>query len=249
MSTKHCSGSIQALYRVFVQPSLSSRGRRCLSRPALSEIRTSRALSHTTIRYASSRDARHRGPETRREKWDDEITARIFYLVDPQNGEITDEPRTRYDVIRQVDRTTHRLVQIPGAEREGLPVCKIVSKKEEYEREKRLKQDAKGKKKAEAASKSTKTLELNWAVDQNDLRHRLDKMSEFLIEGRKVEIVLASKKKGRKATAPECQDVLKRIRETVDGVPGAKETKSMEGKLGGFATLFFHGIAQQSQST
>ena len=169
--------------------------------------------------------------------------------MDSQNGEITDSPRTRYDVIREVDRTTHRLVQIPGAERDGLPVCKIVSKKEEYEREKRLKQDAKDKKKAEAASKSTKTLELNWAVDQNDLGHRLDKMSEFLAEGRKVEIILASKKKGRKATPAECQDVLKRIRETVDGVSGAKEAKSMEGKLGGFATMFFLGRAQQTQAT
>lgn len=54
--------------------------------------------------------------------------------------------------------------------------------------------------------------------------------------------MLASKKRGRKASPTECQDVLAKIRSVAQSVKGAKE-KSFEGKPGGFATLTFHGKA------
>ena len=104
----------------------------------------------------------------------------------------------------------------------------------------KLKKEAAKAKKKENLD-SVKTLELNWAIDANDLGHRLKKMEDFLSEGRKVEIVLARKKQGRKATVEECEDVLRRIKETVEAVKGAKETQALEGKLGGVATLSLEG--------
>ena len=129
----------------------------------------------------------------------------------------------------------------PGVVEEQIPVCKIVSKKEAHQQQERRKNEAKEKRKASAVTSSVKTLELNWAIDPNDLAHRLDRIQEFLSEGRKVEIILAAKKKGRKANAEECEGVLQKIRTVVKGIDGAKEERPMEGKLGGFSTLSFAG--------
>lgn len=121
------------------------------------------------------------------------------------------------------------------------PVCKMVNRKEEYEKEKARKTKEKGAKKVVDPT-SVKTLELNWAIDvNNDLNHRLNKVKEFLAEGRRVEIVLAKKKRGRVATREECDNVLSRINAAIEEVKGAKQIKAMEGKVGGVAMLLLEG--------
>jgi len=92
-----------------------------------------------------------------------------------------------------------------------------------------------------------KQLELSWAIDTNDLGHRLKKMKGFLEEGRKVEVVVAKKKGGRMASPKECEGVIARVKQAVAEVEGANETKAMEGKVGGTATLFFEGRAKEKQ--
>lgn len=181
----------------------------------------------------------------RTQKWNEEIKARIIQLVDPETERL-EEPVTRYDVLKNLDLKTHRLVQLtpddPG-DRNAIPVCKIINKHESYQAEKRKKAAQKESKQIAAKERSIKTLELNWAIDGNDLGHRLDKMRSFLAEGRRVEVVLASKKRGRKATSAECEEVLRKIRGVADGVPGARESKAMDGKVGGVVTLTFQGRA------
>jgi translation initiation factor IF-3 len=124
-----------------------------------------------------------------------------------------------------------------------IPVCKIISKRDEYENAKRKKAASKEAKKQsfKGSEQGMKTLELNWAIDQNDLGHRLEKLKQFLEEGRRVEVVLAGKKKGRKATKEECEALLDRIETTVEETEGAKEKGPMEGKIGGVAKLTFLG--------
>jgi translation initiation factor IF-3 len=156
---------------------------------------------------------------------------------------------TRYDVLNRIDRTTHRLIQVgeaPGPSdafgaSPPIPVCKIQSKKEIYLDQQRKNAEAKEKKRVSAITSSVKTLELNWAIDGNDLGHRLERMREFLEEGRKVEVVLAAKKRGRKASAAECEGVLRRIRNVVEEVEGSREERAMVGTLGAFTTLAFVG--------
>ncbi|KAF1345672.1 hypothetical protein BDV97DRAFT_358806 [Delphinella strobiligena] len=67
------------------------------------------------------------------------------------------------------------------------------------------------------------------------------RVEEFLREGRRVEVLLAKRKGGRRATEGECRGVVDRILETVEGVEGARQVKEMEGKLAGLVTLFFEG--------
>lgn len=172
--------------------------------------------------------------------------ARVVYLVDPVTNKLEDQPRTRFDVLNTIDRNTHRLVQLSADEPENrgfMPVCKIVGKKEQYAADRERKKQQKEKKTESARVNSIKTLELNWAIDANDLGHRLERVAEFLADGRRVEIVLAAKKQGRKATKQECEGVMKRIYGVVDDVPGSRELKRLEGKLGGFASLVLQGRA------
>jgi len=262
MASKHIthSGSpMKALYTIFVQPTLTTNRQRLarnLSAPQQQQHLTNqtRSFACTPRSFAAAAAAgatgggnkrAARAPEVRTQKWNEEITARILQLVDPDTKTLS-EPVTRYDVLRDLDQKTHRLVQLTPddpEDRHFVPVCKIVSKKEAYESEKKKKTAQKEVKQAAAKERSVKTLELNWAIDGNDLAHRLEKVRAFLEEGRRVEVVLASKKRGRKATLAECEGLLEKIRGVADGVGGAKVLKGFEGKMGGFATVVYQGKA------
>ncbi|KAK3069621.1 hypothetical protein LTR53_011908 [Teratosphaeriaceae sp. CCFEE 6253] len=236
----------QALYRVFVSPALST-ARASLQRspPKPTQPTPQRAFSTTLPRQTKSRIT-----ERRTQKWDDEIRAYQIQLVDPDTERLVDdgEPRTRYDVLKYLDRTTHRLIQVSADEdgvdpRYAVPVCKVVSKKAMYEQDRKRKAVAKEKAKEGVKVGSVKTLELNWAIDGNDLEHRLEKVGGFLAEGRRVEIVLAAKKRGRKASLVECEGVVKRIEGVAEAVAGASVMKALEGPMGGFSTIVLQGRA------
>lgn len=239
--------TVQALFRVFVLPaSLKSTTHRPattkLPRKAVQRLQTHRAFSQSAPSCAKTRVA-----ETRSQKWDHEIKARYIQLVDPNTGKLS-EPTPTFGILSNLDTKTHRLIQLQPEPsdvdpRAFTPACKIISKKEHYESIQRQKTRAKEQKRIQAKTgeAAAKTLELNWAIDGNDLGHRLERMKEFLGEGRRVEIVLARKKAGRRATAEECEAVLKRIRSAVGEVEGASERSAMDGKMGGFARLLFQG--------
>lgn len=246
----HAGSPMKALYSIFVQPTLSaSRTRRPqLTRNAQAprnQLHKQQTRAFATSQPLGLLRKNSRPAEVREQKWNEEITARVIQLVNPDTKSL-EEPVTRYDVLKSLDLKTHRLVQLTPddpEDRNGIPVCKIVSKKEEYAADKRRKEQQKESKQAAAKERSIKTLELNWAIDGNDLAHRLEKVKGFLEEGRRVEIVLATKKRGRKATLAECEEVLEKIREVAGSVKGAKEAKELEGKVGGFATMVIQGKA------
>lgn len=114
------------------------------------------------------------------------------------------------------------------------PIAKIFNKKEMF-------QQKQAQKKTKKPGSVTKTIEMNWAIDKNDLGHRLGKIRDFLEKGNKVEVLLAGKSKGRKATMEEAEAVVKRIRDSVEEVEGAKESRKMEGRLLAPAVLYFVG--------
>ena len=89
-----------------------------------------------------------------------------------------------------------------------------------------------------------KQLELNWAISGHDFEIKLAQMADFLDKGKKVEILLAPKKRQRRATEEEAQEVIKKLRDKIDEV-GAREVKTMEGALLGQATL----TVQKTQSS
>ncbi|KAK4631623.1 hypothetical protein CLAFUW4_03155 [Fulvia fulva] len=256
MSCQRCPSITQALYRAFVLPAVHTSATKrpllphILSKPQSWPSKT-RSFSQTPFHYAKTR-----APEERSHKWNNEITHRHIYLVDQTTGRLEGvDPETgegeptlykTWDIMNDMDDKTHRLVQMSPDEPDNydfIPVCKIVSKKEDYDRQKKRKKQEKQKQKVQAITshEAMKTVELNWAIDKNDLGHRLGKIKGFLDEGRRVEVVLASKKQGRKASKEECEEVLKMVQGVVAKVDGAKEKEALQGKLGGFATLVLQG--------
>lgn len=99
----------------------------------------------------------------------------------------------------------------------------------------------KAKAKAARGSITEKTIELNWAIDGNDLNHRLTKMKGFLEKGFRVDVVLGAKRKGRKATEEEAEALIEKIKKAACEVEGTRESKPKEGKLLGMLTLQFEG--------
>lgn len=94
-----------------------------------------------------------------------------------------------------------------------------------------------------------KQLEISWIVAENDLKHRLGRMKEYLGKGWRVEIIFGAKRKGwmdrREATREEVVNVLETIRGAVRDVEGAKEWREMQGTEGGDAVLSFEGKSKK----
>ncbi|CAG8950192.1 hypothetical protein HYFRA_00008429 [Hymenoscyphus fraxineus] len=163
---------------------------------------------------------------------DQEIPYPYIRLV--EDGILLEGRRRLTFILSQLEPKTESLIMVvEPTEEEPLPICKIINKEAEYKRLKAAK-----KERGKDPGKTTKTLELNWAIGQNDLAHRLEKMRGFLRKGFKVEMVLVKKKaKGKAPVSMETMEgLVKRIREVcVEG--GWREHKEMEGSVGVQVTI------------
>lgn len=167
---------------------------------------------------------------------DDEITYQMVRIV--SDDQKLSPPQYTSSILNSIDQQTQTLVMVAlpsPSDPEAYPICKIQSKQALREAEK-----AQSKRK-EAPSATVKTMELNWAIDPHDLKHRLEKLKDFLSKGFRVDVVMAGKKKGRKATLEEAEAMIEKVREAMKEVAGSKEWRAMEGKVGGTATLHAEG--------
>ncbi|KAJ4351235.1 uncharacterized protein N0V89_006574 [Didymosphaeria variabile] len=244
MSHYHLTSTSRALYRVFVAPSLAPR----LQVPRQYAPTFSRNVPLLPITTVRTKIGGPRKAPAKRQAlsdmytFDNAIQANEINLID-ERGNFN--PNVYYnDAMRKFNRVTHHLLLISEGrtnefgeqDPEHLPTCKIISKMElrsQYN------------KKIEIARKlekgpSTKNLELNWAIAGGDLKHRLEKLKQFLKEGKKVEVLLGPKRRGKKATEEEAKAVLKAVTDAVDECRGAGEVKR-EGVLGGVLTIVFQG--------
>lgn len=234
MRNSRCAFSTAAaLHRVFIVPIEHSCVRRIPNIPAAPAPK--QHLARVQQRnYASLPTAKQRLPN------DDEIPYSMVRMVSDDNK--LSAPQYTSAVLRSIDRKTESLVMValpsppnPESDEPSYPICKILSKQALREAQK-----ARNKMK-EAPSATLKTIELNWAIDPNDLRHRLERVKEFLSKGWRVDVIMAGKRKGRKATAEEAEALVKKVREALQEVEGSKEWKAMEGRVGGAATIFLEG--------
>lgn len=176
----------------------------------------------------------------------------MIQLIDPETNKLL-EPRARWDVLRSFNPKSERLIQVReesdliAGQRHA--VCKIINIKEDLLRQKKSERLLAERRRAEAVSKSVKTLEINWNIDRHDLEYRLARAKEFLQEGRRVDIVLARKRGTKAATEPQCRDLIRIILKSLNDVEGARELKAMEGELGKVTQLWFKGTAQNERST
>lgn len=240
MARAHVTSTAKALYRVFVLPPLTAGP----PRAAIATLPLTRPFSQTSIRCRAG----SRPPEVRQQKWNDEINSEFVHIVEA-DGRLSGAPRRLRSVLASLDLRESRVIQLTkeGDETpDGLPICRIRNIKEFVDEERRNKARQKEQRKESKLRTEPKSLELNWAIDQNDLGHRMGKLRGFLAEGRRVEMILAAKKRGRKASMEECEALLERIRTEAESVPGTTFMGELDGKLGAFSTLKIQGKAQES---
>ncbi|KAJ5773511.1 hypothetical protein N7457_008407 [Penicillium paradoxum] len=147
-------------------------------------------------------------------------------FVQVVNDEGNLDPPTRLeDVLESFDQDKFFLLQVQEGDHNNPPVCKVYNKKEVRAHEK-----AKAKS-ARSSKVALKQIELNWAIDAHDLSHRLKQLSTFLEKGRRVEVLLTTKKRKRSPTVDEIKQVMQSVLDTIREA-GGTQTKAMEGEPG-----------------
>ncbi|KAL2803287.1 translation initiation factor IF-3, C-terminal domain-containing protein [Aspergillus granulosus] len=228
---KHIRGLIsttQALRQIFLVPQTIPRARFTL--PGHVQISSQPRTFHS-----SSPRSRYRGPgasETPNKPGqlkDEAIRAQYVRLVN-EDGNL-DPPEKLSDILRSIERPANFVLQVsPNSHTNEPPVCKIVNRALLAEAERA------SAKAARAAKVSVKQVELNWAIDNNDLTHRLKQITTFIEKGAKVEICLLRKRHKRAPTIEEVKSVMDKVLQTVKDA-GAVQTKAMEGEPGKRLTL------------
>ncbi|KAF7862681.1 hypothetical protein EAF04_007554 [Stromatinia cepivora] len=230
MSNTRCVfNAASALRRVFLAP-IEHLSTLLLRTPTFSSRLTT--IHPTLIQQRTLLKSTSNAVPEQRLPRDEEITDLYLRLKNAEQK--LDAPVRTSEILKSINLKTHMLQIIAYSEDGEPPIAKIIDK-QEAARQKRL------AKKSKNPAAVTKTIEMNWAIERNDLGHRLERIREFLERGNKVEVVLAGKKKGRKATEEEAEGVVGRVREFVEEVSGARESRKMEGKVGVQAVLYFEG--------
>ncbi|MCJ1407593.1 hypothetical protein MMC19_001664 [Ptychographa xylographoides] len=170
---------------------------------------------------------------------DEAIGSRTICLVNAENK--LSPPTYLADVIASLDRRTQVVEQVsdPEDSQFPFPVCKILNKKEERERQKRRAKAAKSQTKM-----MPKKLELSWAIGAHDLEHRMRRVQDFIDDGRRVDVVIgATLRKGQAKKAEKIErkvafETMRNIEIGLKGVQGAKEYRPREGFVGGLVTIY-----------
>lgn len=245
-----CSAS-RALYRVFVAPNVA---RPSTIAPITSTLRAPPQIftAQTPIRLKSFKKK-----DTQRHSlsdaytFDNAIKSDYINLIDDSGKMHRNVPFD--EAMRSFNRTLNHLVLIEGGkldmfgrpDPENPPICKVVSKMDlRLKHQKKLDLERKEKK---GTAVKDKNLELNWAIAPGDLKHRVKKLQEFLLEGRKVEVLIGPKRRGRQATEEECRALLKGVRGAVEEIKGVSEPKPPVGTIGGVMTMIFQGKKQENK--
>ena len=220
----------------YVPPAFGPSRRRlpCLSSPPSSV--------GVTKRHYSSRKNETVNPYFPSRPYDEHVKSPVIHLVDEDKNFRRNQQLEH--VLARIDRTRYFVVQVvPGNSQENVPpTCRLVPKEEIVEISK-----AKLEKKKKKKMDTSKQIQLNWAIDLKDLEHRLQRVKEFLSEGRDVEVILAVKRRGKRANAAEAETVVRRVNEAVASVPGTQELKTREGSIGGLLRLFYRGSKVQQK--
>lgn len=217
---KHIRGlisSAQALRQVFIAPIHTYRIGILPSNPL-------RNAAQTRLFQQSCRlQLREYRPPVKAPPMNGAIRASFVQVVNDEGN--LDPPTRLEDVLESFDHADFFLLQVQEGNRDTPPVCKIYNKKEVREHEK-----AKAKS-ARSSKVAIKQIELNWAIDAHDLSHRLKQLSTFLEKGRKVEVILTTKKRKRNPTVDEIKQVMQSVLDTIREA-GGTQTKPMEGEPG-----------------
>lgn len=165
---------------------------------------------------------------------DNAIAARWIRMPTPEGG--LSPPVSLGAALLGVRQGTEHLVQISKVDGDGIAICRIMTiaemLKQKREKEKMQKEHKKSLKQS-----VPKQIELNWAIGPNDLEHKLTQLKGFIEDGKKVEVVLANKKRQRQATPEEGMEVLRKVKAKLEEADGREITPMRGGQVGKHTVL------------
>ncbi|KAJ5147313.1 uncharacterized protein N7443_001091 [Penicillium atrosanguineum] len=217
--TRGLMSTAQALRRTFLAPLRAPRAALVQSSPLRNVLPVQNGLQMRSLQHS------RRLAFGDYNKWpsNEAIGGPYVQLVNKDND--LDPPIRLSQVLASFDHREWFLQQVSEGAPDRPPVCKILNKKET-----KIKEKARAKA-AKATKIQTKKLELNWAIDAHDLKHRLGQLTTFLEKGAKVELVLTKKKGKRAATVDEIKHVMQSVMDTTKEI-GGTQVKAMEGEPG-----------------
>jgi translation initiation factor IF-3 len=158
---------------------------------------------------------------------DEDIDAPVGVQVVQDDGKLGPVQQLM-SVLQNLSREAEHLVQVsPPDKRRPTAIVKIF-RRADLIRQKVERRKAVQKQQKSVKDKAPKQMELNWAIGPHDLDIKLAQLENFLEKGKTVEIILAAKRKQRKAEPEEGEAVLKTIRARLAKID-AREVKPMDG--------------------
>lgn len=161
------------------------------------------------------------------------------------NGKFDGPLLSRNVMTRLSDTESLRMITpyIPARPKDNVPaqyaVCKIVNKREEFERQREVRER---RRVAKLTSPKTKELEIGWGISDHDLQTKMKQLEGFLSKGMKVEVVLGQKKKGaKKADNDTAKETLDKVRKWIEDT-GTKEYKPMDGAVARTSRIYLEGV-------
>jgi translation initiation factor IF-3 len=266
MASSKCLLSTRlALYRVFVSPlepassssPYSLRALSASSRPQFSNQQLpyaripSQTRNFTNVPKKITGPARKASPNNRvpgtkvsleRLPRDHEITDNMVMVVEA-DGKLSGPHRTR-DILSKIDQSISSLRTIqpkplnPAQGQPAFAICKIINKKEEFQRQVASQKQQKEAQQARRKQNKVKELELSWAIAPHDMAFKLKQLRTFLEKGHKVDLLIAKKKDGKRVTKDEAETMFTQIQAAIQEVEVAKERKSPSGQPGGLMRIF-----------
>lgn len=170
---------------------------------------------------------------------DEDITSNAVHVVRTEH-ELEQNPNLESiqrnvqlrTLLNRIDRTNQHVYQVREASPDSpnpdnwLPLVKIATKLDLRDRLRAEEDSSKAQKRQLA---SNKEIAVSWNIDEGDLARYCDRLTNFLLEGRKVQVTLATKV-GTKGAVPEekRRAVLMAMRETATSARGTKEYRPPE---------------------
>ncbi|KAL9040396.1 MAG: hypothetical protein Q9214_004501 [Letrouitia sp. 1 TL-2023] len=263
---------VDALRHIFLPP--------ILLQPSISPLFRTRFLQ---LRLQSRRNAHYVPLGPAQPSVNTKLTTSRGPLHGPLRGPLRDEAINAFEVqvvsptgtllqptslgaaLQQLDRKNDMLIQVAETihpsqahlppptspsqhdTRRWIPVCKVMNKAMHHKAEKE-----KSKIKKDAAA-TTKTIEVSWGIGGHDLEHRMKRMEDFLMKGRRVEVLFGKKRKGwRKKQGvekDEAREVVRKVKRVMERCEGAKEWRQSEGVVGAQMVLHFQGKQRMEGET
>jgi len=147
---------------------------------------------------------------------DEDIPHKTIVLVDPETKSLL-PPSTLSSLLSALDRTRFSIQLVDPSN--DPPICRILDKKEQYQKakDKKVKDAERAANQVANAGGEVKEVHLTWGVSEHDLEHKLKKGKELLGKGYRLLVGLSDKKRAVKVSQDVRNQVIKQVEDALEG--------------------------------